>query len=469
MMKTRYFIGLAALTLLVAACEKEVEDNGVAENNAAKTYTAVMEQISDDTRSSVTTAGVFSWEIGDQIAVVGESIENTASLTVTDGVGTFTTSVETPVYATYPRIAKSYSEGTLTVTLPSSYGDSETVYKASTNAAMLADMSATGEQTTETVTFNHLGSVLLIRLSDVPVGANKLVFTTDQKISGDFAVSDLAGTPVISTSASESDNTVTFNFKAVESVQTEMDFYVPLPEGTYTRFDIELYNKNNVKVYSKKTGASATGKRIARKQLIILPVLPVTHEYVDLGLSVLWATTNVGADSPEDYGDYFAWGEVAPETGANPDYDWDTYDLAESSYFMTKYSDTDNMKELEAVDDAATANWGGDWRMPTKDELKELNNSSNCKWTWDSVRKGYVVTSLKSGYTDKSIFLPAAGYYLGTALYRSGSDGYYWSSIRTDSDDAYGGGLYFDSGKTGIDNNARYQGKPVRPICPKSE
>ncbi len=468
-MKTRYFIGLAALTFLVAACEKEVENTGVAENNAAKTYTAVMEQISDETRSTVTLKGVFSWETGDQIAVVGESIENTASLTVTDGVGTFSTSVETPVYATYPRIAKSYSEGTLTVTLPASYGDAETAYKASTNAAMLANMTETGDNTTDEVEFNHLGSVLLIRLKDVPVGANKLVFTTDQKISGDFAVSDLTETPVISTSASESNNTVTFNFKATESVQTEMDFYVPLPEGTYTQFDIELYNKNNVKVYSKKTGASATGKEIDRKQLIILPVLPVTHEYVDLGLSVLWATTNVGADTPEDYGDYFAWGEVAPETGANPDYGWDTYDLAKSSYIMNKYSDTDNKKVLEAVDDAATENWGGDWRMPTKDEFKELYNSSNCKWTWDSKRKGYVVASLKEGYTDKSIFLPAAGYYYGTVRYRLGSYGYYWSSIRTDSDDAYGGGLWFDSDTTEIDNSARAQGKSVRPVCPKSE
>ncbi|MCQ2319676.1 MAG: hypothetical protein MJZ90_12290 [Bacteroidales bacterium] len=107
--------------------------------------------------------------------------------------------------------------------------------------------------------------------------------------------------------------------------------------------------------------------------------LTAAHEYVDLGLpsGLLWATCNVGADSPEDYGDYFAWGE----TETKSDYDWDTYKWCNGSYnTLTKYNTkssygtVDNKTTLELSDDAARANWGGSWRMPTEAEFQELIN-----------------------------------------------------------------------------------------------
>ena len=109
------------------------------------------------------------------------------------------------------------------------------------------------------------------------------------------------------------------------------------------------------------------------------------HEYVDLGLSVKWATCNVGATTPEGYGDYFAWGETQPKTT----YNWSTYKYCNGSYYtLTKYcvdysyGTVDNKTTLELTDDAARVNWGGKWRMPTKAEYNELKNSSNCTWTW---------------------------------------------------------------------------------------
>jgi hypothetical protein len=155
-------------------------------------------------------------------------------------------------------------------------------------------------------------------------------------------------------------------------------------------------------------------------------------EYVDLGLpsGLKWATCNVGANSPEEYGDYFAWGEVEPKTT----YDWSTYKYCAGLYStMTKYctnSDygkdgfTDNKTVLDPEDDAATMNWGGAWRMPTEAEQDELRN--NCTWTWTTQNgvNGYKVV----GPNGNSIFLPAAGYIFEGTLYHAGSYGYYLSS-----------------------------------------
>ena len=145
------------------------------------------------------------------------------------------------------------------------------------------------------------------------------------------------------------------------------------------------------------------------------------HEYVDLGLSVKWATCNVGAESPEDYGDYFAWGE----TTSKSTYNLSTYKYCNgSSTTLTKYNTSssygtvDNKTQLDLTDDAARANWGGSWRMPTYAEWTEL--CEQCTWTWTSQNgvKGYKVTS-KSNCN--SIFLRATGYRIDSSLYDAGT------------------------------------------------
>jgi len=191
-----------------------------------------------------------------------------------------------------------------------------------------------------------------------------------------------------------------------------------------------------------------------------------THEYVDLGLSVKWATCNVGAEKPEDYGDYFAWGETVPKS----DYSWSTYKFTtDGGDTFTKYTGSDKTV-LDAADDAATANWGGDWRMPTLDEQKELLD--NCTWEWQEEGNtafggvaGMKVTSKKTGYTDKYIFLPASGYRYGASLSDAGSLGYYWSAtLRADNAKrAYH--LYFYSGDQDWDSVNRCYGRAVRPVC----
>ncbi len=185
------------------------------------------------------------------------------------------------------------------------------------------------------------------------------------------------------------------------------------------------------------------------------------HAYVDLGLpsGTLWATCNVGASSPEDYGWYFAWGETTTKS---------TYDLSAYKWWngsettFTKYCTSDNKRVLELADDAARANWGGAWRMPTYDEMHEL---TDCTWTWTTQdgKNGYRVT----GSTGTSIFLPAAGYKSydgGPSL--AGSLGSYWSSSLRTVDPFYAYDLYFNSGNVYTDYDDRYFGQSVRPVCP---
>ena len=192
-----------------------------------------------------------------------------------------------------------------------------------------------------------------------------------------------------------------------------------------------------------------------------------THEYVDLGLpsGLKWATCNVGANAPEEYGYYFAWGEVEPKTT----YDWSTYKYGTNWDQLTKYCNdsyygkdgfTDSKTVLDPEDDAATANWGGAWRMPTKEEQDELREK--CTWTWTTQNgvNGYKVT----GPNGNSIFLPAAGYMRSSDLLSAGSNGYYWSSSLITGSPSYAYGVSFFSDYVDWYSKHRSCGQSVRPV-----
>ena len=192
------------------------------------------------------------------------------------------------------------------------------------------------------------------------------------------------------------------------------------------------------------------------------------YEYVDLGLSVKWATCNVGATKPEEYGDYFAWGETEPKSI----YDWSTYKWCRGSEnTLTKYNaimsygTVDYKTTLDLSDDAARANWGGSWRIPTNAELTELREQ--CTWTWTTQNGvyGYKVTSKKSGYTNKSIFLPAAGPRYDISLDYSGDSGAYWSSSLGTGWPRSACSLGFNSSDVDGHTNFRYVGFSVRSVC----
>ena len=193
------------------------------------------------------------------------------------------------------------------------------------------------------------------------------------------------------------------------------------------------------------------------------------HVYVDLGLpsGLKWADRNVGADKVEAYGDYFAWGE----TKAKSDYSWNTYAYGSDYNKLTKYCSqssyglngfTDALTELELSDDAARANWGGSWRMPTDADFQELINNTTAEWVENyngTGVKGYRFTASNGNY----IFLPAAGYRYDTSLEGVGAYGFYWSRSLSQGypNNAYG--LYFNSGGVVL-NGYRNNGLSVRPV-----
>lgn len=193
----------------------------------------------------------------------------------------------------------------------------------------------------------------------------------------------------------------------------------------------------------------------------------IEHEYVDLGLSIKWATVNVGALSPEEYGGYYAWGETENKS----DYSWSTYKWCNGSETgLTKYNTdsnygiVDNKTILDIEDDVAHVKWGGNWRMPTKEEQDELREK--CTWTWTTLNDvyGYIVTSNINGFTDRSIFLPAAGIFFGMSLNSTESCGDYRSSSLSNPLSAWHIGFYCDFLLDAYENS-RCDGRSVRPVC----
>ena len=192
------------------------------------------------------------------------------------------------------------------------------------------------------------------------------------------------------------------------------------------------------------------------------------HDYVDLGLpsGTLWATNNIGADTPEGYGDYFAWGEASPKTT----YNWSTYQYCMGDgNALTKYcTDSiygyngfiDNLTVLMPIDDAALVKWGTGWHVPTMEQWKELRDNTTGAWTVQNGVNGFLFTANNGG----RLFLPAAGYRKDDTLNSVGVDGIYWSSSLYVGipDGAYDFG--FTASNNFVDLYYRYQGQSIRPV-----
>ncbi len=200
------------------------------------------------------------------------------------------------------------------------------------------------------------------------------------------------------------------------------------------------------------------------------------HDYVDLGLpsGTLWATCNVGATKPTECGDYFAWGETSPKgiytTKNYKFFKLKGYNIDEITKYNTesKYGIVDDKTVLESQDDVASVLWDGSWRMPTYDELQELENG--CDWEWsdnyeDSGVAGRIGTSKSNGNT---IFLPAAGCCFSVfGLDRKDQDGCYWSSSLYSKSLEEAHFLSFYSREIRISYGDRFVGRPIRAVCSK--
>ena len=262
---------------------------------------------------------------------------------------------------------------------------------------------------------------------------------------------------------------VTYDANGGEGTMKPDTFYYgvskQLSEITYTK-DSHTFTSWNTKADGKGISYYTKQELMISKNITLYAQWEELTEHVDLGLSVKWATCNLGAEQAWEYGDYYAWGEVNTKSS----YTEDNYKYGKESK-MTKYCGsytfgyqmfTDDLKTLEKEDDAAYQNKGDAWRIPTVDEIREL--MTNCTWIYTMVngRNGYKVTSNKTGFTDRSIFLPCER--------TSNTVGYYWSS------ENQMGNNYADCASCLHFNNStieiiwkvqyRYYGYSIRPVCP---
>ena len=198
------------------------------------------------------------------------------------------------------------------------------------------------------------------------------------------------------------------------------------------------------------------------------------HEYVEIG-GLKWATMNIGASQPSDYGLYFAWGDTqgytAEQVGSGEgqkyfgweDYKYGNRTSSPGATGMTKYNETDGKTVLEAVDDAAVANWGGSWRMPTIDDFQALGAAVNTTWT--QVNNVYGILCTDKTDSSKTLFFPAAGYCDYGSVEGVGSSGGYWSSSLYTKRRQRAYYLSFNSNNANWGSyNDRYVGYAVRPV-----
>ena len=254
--------------------------------------------------------------------------------------------------------------------------------------------------------------------------------------------------------------------KNQEYVLTSTAIVLPSDEMFEPSFRVEIVSAGQRQFVRRRVSNEMSfkgGTSVSFEMIIGESQKEILEYSVDLGLpsGTLWADRNVGADSPEAYGDYFAWGETEPKST----YYWRTYKWCRGSYTtMTKYctqssyGTVDNKTTLDLEDDAAYVNMGAEWRMPTDDELYELY--SKCTWTWTTQNgtKGYKVT----GPNGNSIFLPAAGYRYDRINY-AGYSGYYWSASLYKSASGAAWGLYFST-MIRTDDDGRFYGRAVRAV-----
>lgn len=293
-----------------------------------------------------------------------------------------------------------------------------------------------------------------------------------------FAIVSVAGMIAISGCGKEKVYTVTFDANGGSGVMKEQSFVKDVSQALISN----AFTREGYAFMGWNTIADGTGVSYSESQEIVLTD-DITlyaqwgaltgqkngHTYIDLGLpsGLLWATCNVGSDTPEGYGDYFAWGETTTKST----YNWSTYKYCNGSgSTLTKYCNnadygdngfTDNLTTLQASDDAATANWGAGWRMPTADEMRELRDNCVVVWTEQNGVNGRKFT----GPNGNSIFLPAAGYRGDSELLDAGSYGNYWSSSLNTDYPSYAWSLYFYADDYFMRSLYRFYGHSVRPVC----
>ena len=448
-MKKNIIMLLAAALFVVAGCKKDDNNAG---DGGKMTFTSYLG--GGGAKTEIVNGKDMRWTAGDRIVINGQTFESEIS---EDGTfATFTGPiVEPPFHAYYP--ASIYRNGSLVLPDVQTY--------SGTNLSGVNPMYARSENTT--LVFHNICALVKLDLTGTCKVAS-IEAKADQALSGTFDIAgDEANGWYAQLNSRDAAATVTLNCGEA-GVEIPATFYMALPKGDYTglTFTVTDTDENTFDVQQPGTAMLEAGE--IWNEVAEVSAAP-QHEYVDLGLSVKWATCNVGANSPEEYGDYFAWGETETyysslnpltwKDGKSEGYWWQSY-CGNSGFVEWSPAPYDGNEILTSGYDAAAANWGGDWRMPTAAEWQELLNNTENVWTTKNGVNGRRFTE-PNGNT---LFLPAAGFRCVDDLYFAGSDGYYWSSsLNTDNPNG-AWHCHFYSGKCRMYSYYRYNGLSVRAV-----
>ena len=494
MMAKKHILLLSAL--LFAACSHDtefLENEGL--NGSSSAHVSVPDFAWEESRTTIapTADGMsFAWKTGDQLAVYGPSGTTLTNFDIDmnsvsgDAKSAdftnceFGLKTESTYYAVYPANFSATNGHAYPVDYTAQTQD------GNNNADHLSAydyMAAKGEaDANDAVAFNlqHLGAILRVSVDfDEACSVNALSITADDATFATVGTVNLLDeTPAVTSTATNATMTLNLQNVTLTDDNKTLVAYLLVAPVDLSGKTLTVSVVTGGKTY-KKTGIA--GKNIEAGKAYAISGKVTTLQFVDLELpsGALWATCNLGADNPEEYGKYYQWGDTQGYTSDVSDghsFNWAAYKYCTSSATtLTKYctqesswageGEMDNKSELDLEDDAVYQEMGEGWRIPSLEQWNELNSSENCSKSWTTLNNvnGWLFTSKKNG---KTLFLPAAGCRLNAKFQYSVTSGYYWSRTLYTQSPGYACRLYFESSEviTYYIGNYRYRGFSLRGV-----
>lgn len=460
-------------TVMLCACTNETEDSSV-ENEYVNSVRVSVERFKDDlpttrTNHILTSTGLdVQWAEGDALGIYpigGDQVKfplssgSASAFAYFDG-GAWKLRSGVQYAAYYPFSKDNYTISQTAI--PVNYtgqtqnGNNTTSHLGAYDflACAASTPNANGEINLQ---MKHLGAILRFQLTMPKADSYKKVVLESSGAcfveKGRFDLT--SATPAVSPTAISDSYTINLtNVSTTKNNETITVYAMAAPAKTgnmtVTVYSTDGWSKYSANVDSKEFVAGGACTITANLTL-------ADHDYVDLDLpsGTLWATCNVGADKPEEFGYYYAWGETSTKNSySSSNYKW--YIGSDESF--GKYGDYAN---LDVSDDAAYVNWGSNWRMPNDYDFRELINSHNTT-TEKVTQNGVIGLKITSRSNGKSIFLPLAGYINGSTLIGAGTNAYYWSSETYDEERVCY--LHIQNGDVTVSDCSRYMGQSIRPV-----
>lgn len=460
-------------TVMLCACTNETEDSSV-ENEYVNSVRVTVESFKDDlpttrTNHILTSTGLdVQWAEGDALGIYpigGDQVKfplssgSASAFAYFDG-GAWKLRSGVQYAAYYPFSKDNYTISQTAI--PVNYsgqtqnGNNTTSHLGAYDflACAASTPNANGEINLQ---MKHLGAILRFQLTMPKADSYKKVVLESSGAcfveKGRFDLT--SATPAVSPTAISDSYTINLtNVSTTKNNETITIYAMAAPAKTgnmtVTVYSTDGWSKYSANVDSKefKAGGACT---------ITANLTLADHDYVDLDLpsGTLWATCNVGAEKPEEFGYYYAWGETSTKNSySSSNYKW--YIGSDESF--GKYGDYAN---LDVSDDAAYVNWGSNWRMPNDYDFRELINTHNTT-TEKVTQNGVIGLKITSKSNGKSIFLPLAGFINGSTLNAAGTNAYYWSSETYDEGSVCY--LHIQGGDVTVSSCSRYMGQSIRPV-----